>query len=90
MNNVFSQKLYSAILKVFEFLTLDECYLFRTCRSRRVGSFQRKQLRKEKKALKTPLYCDRFDCRHATTLWKDVFRSKVVARKLKSLRPTSP
>ena len=31
-----------------------------------------------------------FDCRHATTLWKNVFLSKVVARKLKSLRPTSP
>ena len=69
--------------------------IFWTCRSRRVGSFQRKQRRKEKKALKTLLYCDRFftltfDCWYATTLWKNVFRSKVVARKLKSLRPTSP
>ena len=57
------------------------------CRGRTGGSFQRKQLRKEKKALKTFLYCDRFDCRYATTLWKNVFRSKVVSRKLKSLRP---
>ena len=80
--------------------------IFWTCRSRRVGSFQRKQLRKEKKAqcvgveimtwvsfLKTFLYCDRFlpwHLRYASTIWKNVFRSKVVARNLKALRPPPP